>query len=109
MDHALHSVDRNAPERPRLVLHLQLAERTVENVFGDLRLSAEVDHQLAAETAQRPTYDQVAVAAAYPDMPAQQPFRPADPIEDHVLALANALRGTIRRGRRCWADSCMRR
>ncbi|WTW97582.1 CHAT domain-containing protein [Streptomycetaceae bacterium NBC_01309] len=91
MDHALHSVDRNAPERPRLVLHLQLAERTVENVFGDLRLSAEVDHQLAAETAQRPTYDQVAVAAAYPDMPAQQPFRPADPIEDHVLALANAL------------------
>ncbi|MDX3072289.1 CHAT domain-containing protein [Streptomyces sp. MI02-7b] len=87
---ALDTAPRDHPLRARLVLHLQLAERTLTS-YGDVRVSAEVRHHLAAQTQHRSPDDLVSVAARWPGGPAQEPFAPADPIEARVDALLATL------------------
>lgn len=87
---ALDTAPRDHPLRARLVLHLQLAQRTLA-MYGDFRVSAEVRHQLAAQTQHRSPDDLVSVAARYPGGPAQRPFAPADAIEARVDALLATL------------------
>ncbi|WP_406270308.1 CHAT domain-containing protein [Actinacidiphila glaucinigra] len=87
----LDTAAREDPSRARLVLHLQLADRTLAYVYGDFRTAPEVRHHLAAQTQHRPPDDLVAVAAVYPSGPAQQPFRPADPLEHRVAELLATL------------------
>ncbi|MFF7212455.1 hypothetical protein ACFZAU_18250 [Streptomyces sp. NPDC008238] len=87
----LDTADRDDPSRARLVLHLQLADRTLAHVHGDFRTGPEVRHHLGAQTQHRPPDDLVAVAAVYPSGPAQRPFRPADPVEGRVVELLATL------------------
>ncbi|MFF3560601.1 CHAT domain-containing protein [Streptomyces sp. NPDC002574] len=87
---ALDTAPRDHPLRARLVLHLQLAQRTLA-MYGDVRVSAEVRHHLAAQTQHRSPDDLVSVAARCPGRPAQQPGAPADPIEARVDALLATL------------------
>ncbi|SNS13056.1 CHAT domain-containing protein [Actinacidiphila glaucinigra] len=87
----LDTAARDDPSRARLVLHLQLADRTLAQVHGDFRTAPEVRHHLGAQTQHRPPDDLVAVAAVYPSGPAQQPFRPADPLEGRVAELLATL------------------
>lgn len=87
----LDTAAREDPSRARLVLHLQLADRTLAHVYGDFRTAPEVRHHLAAQTQHRSPDDLVAVAAVYPSGPAQQPFRPAGPLEHRVAELLATL------------------
>ncbi|MFJ4988312.1 CHAT domain-containing protein [Streptomyces sp. NPDC088732] len=87
---ALDTAPRDHPQRARLVLHLQLAQRTLA-MYGDLRTAAEVRHHLAAQAQHRAPDDLVSVAARFPGSPAQRPFAPADPIEPRVDALLATL------------------
>jgi hypothetical protein len=88
---ALDTAHGDHPLRARLVLHLQLADRTLAHLYGDFRTASEVRHHLAAQTQHRSPGDLVAVAATYPAGPAQQPFRPADPAEGRVADLLATL------------------
>ncbi|MEU6346619.1 CHAT domain-containing protein [Streptomyces sp. NPDC046977] len=87
---ALDTAPPDHPQRARLVLHLQLAQRTLA-MYGDFRTAAEVRHHLAAQAQHRAPGDLVAVAARFPGRPAQRPFAPADPIEARVDALLATL------------------
>ncbi|WP_431966994.1 hypothetical protein [Actinacidiphila sp. bgisy160] len=87
----LDTAPRGHPLRARLVLHLQLADRTLARMHGDFRTAPEVRHHLGAQTQHRSPDDLVAVAAVYPSGPAQQPFRPADPVEGRVAELLATL------------------
>ncbi|MEU0186238.1 CHAT domain-containing protein [Streptomyces sp. NPDC006207] len=87
----LDTAPRDHPLRARLVLHLQLADRTLAHLHGDFRTAPEVRHHLGAQTQHRSPDDLVAVAARYPSGPAQQPFHPADPLEGGAAALLATL------------------
>ncbi|MFI6542907.1 CHAT domain-containing protein [Streptomyces prunicolor] len=91
LEYALDVGDKRDARRPRWVLHLWLAERTLSQRFEDHRLSAEVRHQLAAQTQSRPADDPVAVAATYPEEPPPRHFEPPRPSHPHAVRLAEGL------------------
>lgn len=91
MEHALDMGEKRDPRRPRWVLHLWLAERTLSLRFEDHRLSDETHHYLAAQTQGRPADDPVAVAATYPEEPQPRHFEPPRPSQPHAVRLAEGL------------------
>ncbi|MEW1828073.1 CHAT domain-containing protein [Streptomyces sp. NPDC088196] len=91
LEYALDVGERRDPRRPRWVLHLWLAERTLSQRFEDFRLSNEVHHHLAAQTQGRPAADPVAVAATYPEEPPPSHFEPPRPSHPHAVRLAEGL------------------
>lgn len=91
LEYALDVGGRRDPRRPRWVLHLWLAERTLALRFDDHRLSDDVHHLLAAQTQGRPADDPVAVAATYPEEPAPRHFEPPRPSRPHAVRLAEGL------------------
>ncbi|MGW0583275.1 hypothetical protein ACWD25_46890, partial [Streptomyces sp. NPDC002920] len=91
MEYALDVGPRHHPRRPRWVLHLWLAERTLALRHGDHRLSDDVHHHLAAQTQGRAPDDPVRVAATYPEEPLPRHFEPPRPSERHAAALADGL------------------
>lgn len=91
LEYALDMGDKRDPRRPRWVLHLWLAERTLSERFEDYRLSDEVRHQLAAQTQSRPADDPVAVAATYPQEPPPRHFEPPRPSHPYAVRLAEGL------------------
>ncbi|MEV0476474.1 hypothetical protein [Streptomyces prunicolor] len=91
LEYALDVGDKRDPRRPRWVLHLWLAERTLSQRFEDHRLSDEVHHYLAAQTQSRPADDPVAVAATYPEEPPPRHFEPPRPSHPHAVRLAEGL------------------
>ncbi|MGW0836830.1 CHAT domain-containing protein [Streptomyces prunicolor] len=93
LEYALDVGDKGDARRPRWVLHLWLAERTLSQRFEDHRLSNEVHHQLAAQTQSRPADDPVAVAATYLEEPPPRHFEPPRPSHPHTVRLAEGLPG----------------
>ncbi|MEU5094713.1 CHAT domain-containing protein [Streptomyces sp. NPDC020996] len=91
LEYALDVGERRDPRRPRWVLHLWLAERTLALRFQDHRLSDDVHHHLAAQTGGRPADDPVAVAATYPEEPPPRHFEPPRPSHPHAVRLAEGL------------------
>ncbi|MFD1660596.1 CHAT domain-containing protein [Streptomyces caeni] len=91
LEYALDVGERLDPRRPRWVLHLWLAERTLALRFEDHRLSDDVHHHLAAQTQGRPADDPVAVAATYPEEPSPRHFEPLRPSHPHAVRLAEGL------------------
>ncbi|MEW1642677.1 CHAT domain-containing protein [Streptomyces sp. NPDC091219] len=91
LEYALDVGERGDPRRPRWVLHLWLAERTLALRFEDHRLSNEVHHHLAAQTQGRSPDDPVAVAAGYPEEPPPSHFEPPRPSHPHAVRLAEGL------------------
>ncbi|MFE1441683.1 CHAT domain-containing protein [Streptomyces sp. NPDC058739] len=91
MEYALDVGARQDARRPRWVLHLWLAERTLALRFEDHRLSDDVHHHLAAQTQGRPADDPVAVAARYPEEPSPRHFEPPRPSHPHAVLLAESL------------------
>ncbi|MBC7274368.1 MAG: hypothetical protein H5T76_37650, partial [Streptomyces sp.] len=91
LEYALDVGERRDPRRPRWVLHLWLAERTLALRFDDHRLSDEVHHHLAAQTQGRRADDPVAVAATYPEEPSPRHFEPLRPSHPHAVRLAEGL------------------
>ncbi|MFJ9248491.1 CHAT domain-containing protein [Streptomyces sp. NPDC101776] len=91
LEHALDMGEKRDPRRPRWVLHLWLAERTLSLRFEDHRLSEETHYYLAAQTQGRPADDPVAVAATYPEEPPPRHFEPPRPSHPHAVRLAEGL------------------
>lgn len=91
LEYALDVGERRDPRRPRWVLHLWLAERTLALRFQDHRLSDDVHHYLAAQTQGRSADDPVAVAATYPEEPSPRHFEPPRPSHPHAVRLAEGL------------------
>ncbi|MDX2528101.1 CHAT domain-containing protein [Streptomyces europaeiscabiei] len=91
LEYALDVGERRDPRRPRWVLHLWLAERTLALRFQDHRLSHDVHHYLAAQTQGRSADDPVAVAATFPEEPSPRHFEPPRPSHPHAVRLAEGL------------------
>ncbi|MFD5159391.1 CHAT domain-containing protein [Streptomyces hawaiiensis] len=91
LEYALDVGERRDPRRPRWVLHLWLAERTLALRWEDHRLSDDVHHYLAAQTQGRSPEDPVAVAATYPEEPSPRHFEPPRPSHPHAVRLAEGL------------------
>ncbi|WP_371554658.1 CHAT domain-containing protein [Streptomyces longwoodensis] len=91
LEYALDLGGRRDPRRPRWVLHLWLAERTLARRFGDHRLSDDVHHHLAAQTQGRSPDDPVAVAATFPEEPPPRHFAAPRPSHPHAVRLAEGL------------------
>lgn len=91
LEYALDMGDREHPQRPRWVLHLWLAERTLARRFEDHRLSDEVQHHLAAQTQGRSADDPVAVAANYLEEPPPRHFEPPRRSHPDAVRLADGL------------------
>ncbi|MGW0335646.1 CHAT domain-containing protein [Streptomyces sp. NPDC003011] len=91
LEYALDVGEKRDPRRPRWVLHLWLAERTLALRFEDHRLSDDVHHYLAAQTQGRPADASVAVAATYPEEPPPRHFEPPRPSHPHAVRLAEGL------------------
>lgn len=91
LETALETGARDDPMRPRWVLHLWLAERTLSFRYGDHRLSQDIQHTFGAQTQGRSPDDPVAVAAVYPDGPLPRHGEPVAPVERAALRLAGTL------------------
>ncbi|MFG1809248.1 CHAT domain-containing protein [Streptomyces sp. NPDC049040] len=91
LESALDTGARDHPQRPRWVLDLWLAERTLSLRHDDFRLSRDIHHHLGAQTQGRSADDPVAVAAVYPMEPLPRYGEPVRPVEHGAVRLANAL------------------